>query len=347
MSIGWGVIGASGIADRRTIPEGILPAANAELVAVMGVNAERVSRVAAKYGVPGYIRLEDLLARDDVQAVYIAVPTYLHGPLTVQALRAGKHVLVEKPMAMSPQECERMIAVAEENRRKLAVGYMMRFHACHRKLKEMIDAGELGRLVMGRAQLTCWYPPIEGAWRQDPALGGGGALADLGSHCIDLLEMFCGPAREVTALSGNLVQDYPVEDSMVVALRFANGALGFVDVHFNVPDEASVNLLEMYGSRGRVESRGTIGQGSTGHLTAVLQTEDKGYQAEQKRTEVGAVVIHPAEQVNIYRAEIEDLSDAILHDREPAVPGTDGLWSVRVCQAAYQSAAEGRSIRIE
>jgi len=346
MSIGWGVIGAGGIADRRTIPEGILPAANAELVAVMGVHPERTSRIAAKYGVPGFTRVEDLLACDEVQAVYIAVPTYRHCDLAVQAMRAGKHVLCEKPMAMNPAECEQMIAVAEETQRKLAIGYMMRFHACHRKLKEMIDAGELGTLVMGRAQLTCWYPRIEGAWRQDPALGGGGALMDMGSHCIDLLEMFCGPAREVTALSGNLVQDYPVEDSMVVALRFASGALGIVDCHFNVPDEASVNMLEMYGSRGRVESRGTIGQGSTGFLSAVLATEAKGYEAAQKREEGGAVIIQPEVMVNIYQAEIEDVSEAILHDREPTVTGADGLWGVRVCQAAYQSAAEGRTVKL-
>jgi predicted dehydrogenase len=249
-------------------------------------------------------------------------------------------------MAMTLEECERMIAAAEENRRKLAIGYMMRFHACHRLLKAMIDAGQLGWLVMGRAQLTCWYPRIEGAWRQDPALGGGGSLADMGSHCIDLLEMFCGRTVEVTALSGRIVQDYPVEDSIVVALRFASVALGFVDAHFNVPDEASVNMLEMYGSKGRVESRGTIGQGSTGHLTAVLQTEAKGYEAEQQREEVGPVIIEPEERVNIYQAEIEDLSDAILHDCEPTVTGADGQWSVRVCQAAYQSAAEGRTVRL-
>lgn len=346
MSINWGVIGASGIADRRTIPEGIIPASNANLVAVMGRNEQRTRNVAQKYDVKWYLSEEELLNDKEVEAVYIATPNYLHARQTVNALRSGKHALCEKPMAMNIKEAEKMLDEAEENERKLAIGYMMRFHAWHRKLKQMIESDEIGALVMGRAQLTCWYPRIEDAWRQDPDLGGGGALFDMGSHCIDLLEMLLGRAVEVTALTDTIVQDYPVEDSSVVMLRFENGAMGFVDAHFNVPDEASVNMLEIYGSKGRVEGRGTIGQDSTGKMTAVLEKEQKEYDAEQKRASAVQRVIEPEQVVNIYQAEIEDFCEAVALDREPLISGEVGLRNLKLLIAAYESAKHGKTIKV-
>lgn len=348
MKIGWGVIGAGGIADRRTIPEGIMPAANAELVAVMDVSEERVRAVSAKYGdVPWTTQESELLAREDVQAVYVATPTYLHCRQTVNALLAGKHVLCEKPMAMNLAECEKMIQVAAENKLTLAIGYMMRFHAWHRLLQRMVQAGELGRLVMGRAQLTCWYPRIEGAWRQVPEQGGGGSLVDMGSHCIDVLELFLGRTVEVTAFTGTLVQDYPVEDTATVLLRFQSGALGFVDAHFNVPDAAAVNLLELYGTKGRVTGQGTIGQMSTGKMVACLEREEKGYEAAQVREGAVEEEIAPDEAPNIYQSQIEDVSDAILTGRPPTVPGEDGMWNLRVVLAAYESARTGKAVTVE
>ena len=346
MSINFGVIGASGIADRRTIPEGIIPASNANLVAVMGRSEQRTRHVAEKYGVKWYLKEEELLDDKEVEAVYIATPNYLHAQQTLSAIRAGKHVLCEKPMAMNTKEAEKMIEEAEKNERKLAIGYMMRFHAWHQKLKQMIESGEIGTPVMGRAELTCWYPRIEDAWRQDPSLGGGGALFDMGSHCIDLLEMLLGRTVEITAFTDTIVQDYPVEDSSVVILHFENGAMGFVDAHFNVPDSASVNLLEIYGSKGRVEGRGTIGQESTGKMTAVLETGKKEYDAEQERSEAVQKVIEPEQVVNIYQAEIEDFCKAIALDRKPLVSGEEGLRNLKLLNAAYKSARTGKTIKV-
>ncbi len=347
MPVGWGVMGAGGIADRRTIPEGIVPATNARLVAVMDVDEKRAREVSGKYGgVPWYKEEDALLSNSEVEAVYVATPTYLHCEHTLRALLAGKHVLCEKPMAMNLAECEKMIEAADDRGLKLAVGYMMRFHSWHQELKSMVEAGHLGTLVMGRAQLTCWYPPISGAWRQVPEQGGGGALVDMGSHCIDVLEMYLGRTVEVVAFTGTIVQNYPVEDTAVALIRFSSGATGFVDAHFNVPDEASVNMLELYGSKGRVNGRGTIGQSSTGEMTACLQAEGKGYEAAQKRSGTEEIEITPSEVVNIYQAQIEDFSDAILNDRVPAVPGEDGLWNLRVVLAAYESARTGRAVRL-
>jgi len=187
----WGVIGAAGIADRRMIPEGIVPAHNAELVAICDVTAELVNKVGEKYGIPPdqrYTSDVELIANAPVDAVYVATPNHLHKNQVLECAAAGKHVLCEKPLAITIEDCEEMVEACAAAGVKLGVDFMMRFHCCHRKIKEMVDAGQLGRLVMGRAELTCWYPPIPGAFRQDPLLGGGGAFIDMGNHCVENLK---------------------------------------------------------------------------------------------------------------------------------------------------------------
>ena len=348
MAINWGVIGAGGIAQRRTIPEGIMAADCARLVAVQDVAADKVREVAEKFGVPAAYATEyDLLADDNVQAVYIATPTHLHADQVIAAAEAGKHVLCEKPLGLTLAECEEMIDACTEANVKLGLNFMMRFHACHVALKQMIDAGDLGRLVMGRAELTCWYPPIPGAFRQDPELGGGGALIDMGNHCIDLLEMLFGRTVEVSCFTGNLVQAYESEDTAVATLKFESGAIGVVDSMFNVPDAAARNALEVYGSKGSAWAWGTIGQDSSGKLKATLERGDKGYDAAQVREgQTAEETIEPA-VVNMYQAHIEAFCAAIENDTEPPITGDDGLWSHRVIEACYESARSGRNVTLE
>ncbi|MFQ5808643.1 MAG: Gfo/Idh/MocA family protein [Armatimonadota bacterium] len=346
MSIGWGVVGAGGIADRRTIPEGIIPARNGTLEAIMEPVPDRLAELRDKYSDAAPCEtLDELLARDGVQAVYIASPPKFHAEQAIAAARAGRHVLVEKPMAMTTAECERMIAACETEGVKLGVGFMMRYHGCHQRIKQMLSDGLLGAPVMGRAELTCWYPPIKGAFRQILAEGGGGAFMDMGNHCIDLLEMLFGRTTEIALLTANLVQDYEAEDTSVATLRFEGGAVGIIDAHFNIPDAASRNMLEVYGSAGSVTTQGTIGQMSTGSIHALLQEEAAGYDAQQEREPcVNEQVIEP-EPVNMYQAQIEDLGDAVAEGRAPGVSGEDGLWNHRVVLAAYESAKTGKMIR--
>ncbi len=346
MAVKWGVIGAGGIADRRTIPEGILGASNAELVAVQDISGERIAEVAAKYGVTKYDREFDVLADDNVDAVYIATPNHLHHAQVLAAAEAGKHVLCEKPLALTLPECEEMVEACRAAGVKLGINFMMRFHACHETIRRIVADGELGTPVMGRAELTCWYPPIPGAFRQDPAMGGGGAFADMGNHCVDLLEHIFGPTKRVSCFIGNLVQDYPAEDTAVALLEFESGAKGVVDALFNVPDAAARNALEVYGSKGSLVTFGTIGQGSGGSITAVVERGDKGYDAGQARDEDPSEVIEP-EPVNIYAAHIEAFCDAVTNDTEPPISGEDGIWSHKVIEACYESARTGQAIEIE
>ena len=341
MSVKWGVIGAGGIAMRRTIPEGIMAAPNAELVAVMDADEGKARAVSEQFGgVPCFTSVEDLLGLPQVQAVYIATPNYVHLEQTQAAVAAGKHALVEKPVALDLTGALEVARAAEAKGLKLGSGFMMRYHGAHRKIKEMIERGDLGTPVMGRAQLSCWYPPIEGAWRQKPELGGGGAFVDMGTHCIDLLEMLMGPAVEVSALVGNLVHPYDSEDSALVLARFRSGALGVVDSFFNMPDEASRNVLEVYGSLGSIRCQGTVGQTPSGEALVTLLERVGGYEARQER-KIEADRPLEYERVNTYMAEIQEFSRAVEEDAEPPVSYRDGIHSMKVCQAVYESARTG------
>jgi predicted dehydrogenase len=347
MTIAWGVIGCGGIANRRTIPEGISPSPKCRLAAVMDRDAARAAEVAARYGAGRHFtRMEDLLAVPEIQAVYIATPNCFHKEQVIAAARAGKHVLVEKPVALTLADAQDMVAECRHNNVRLMAGYMMRFHAHHQKLKAIIAAGELGQVVYGRAQLTCWYPPISGAWRQDPEMSGGGAWTDLGSHCIDLLEMWLGPVARLTAFSRTLTHAYPVDDSTTVLCEFASGAQGVVEVNFNVPDDAAQNSLEIRGTRGVVIADHTIGQEPGGSMR-LYQFDQAEYSAAQERPQAGGAQAITVAPVNPYRAEIEHFVDCIEQGLEPLNNGEHAVHNLKLVLAAYESTRTGRVVEIQ
>lgn len=344
MSTKWAVLGSGGIARRRTIPEGIQAAENAELVGVYDIDPGVNAAVAEEFGVTAYASEEELLG-GDCGIVYIATPAYSHAEQVERAAKAGKHVLCEKPLGMTIAEGEQMLAACKQNGVKLGTGLMMRFHAQHQAALKMVKDGALGKMVYGRAQLSCWFPPMDGAWRQDPAKGGGGSLMDLGGHCIDLLEMFLGHVTKVSCMTGNLVHDYATEDTAIVALEFDSGAKGTVDNLFCVPDASSKNRLELYGALGSILAEGTIGQGEIGEMTAMLEEEGKGYEAQQQREGAAGIELKP-EPVNMYRAEVEAFAQAVIDDAGPPVSGDDGLWSQKVLTACYESAKSGQTVTV-
>jgi len=341
----WGVIGSGGIARRRTIPEGITKAQNSELSVVFDINQQANAEVAKEYDTEQAASINELLDAD-VDAIYVATPANVHAEQVRACTEAGKHVLCEKPLGMTVAEAEGMIELCRQRRIKLGCAFMMRFVAQHQNALRLIKDGRLGRPVYARAQLSCWYPPIEGAWRQDPATGGGGSLIDMGGHCIDLLEMFFGRIARVSCFINNSVHDYKSEDSATAMLSFENGALATVDTFFCIPDNSSKNVLELYGSKGSILAEGTIGQGPAGRMVAFLEQDGKDYDAQQARTEAQAMTIEP-EPVNTYQAEIEEFSRAILEDHEPAISGELGLRSQKVLTACYDSAVSRKVIEID
>jgi len=340
----WGVIGSGGIAGRRTIPEGITKAKNSELSAVFDINQQANAVVAEEYGAEQAASTNELL-ETDVDAIYVATPANVHAEQVRACAEAGKHVLCEKPLGMTVAEAEGMIELCRQKGIKLGCAFMMRFVAQHQSALRLIKEGRLGLPVYARAQLSCWYPPIEGAWRQNPATGGGGSLIDMGGHCIDLLEMFFGRIARVSCFINNSVHAYKSEDSATAMLFFENGALATVDTFFCIPDNSSKNVLELYGSKGSILADGTIGQGPAGRMVAFIERDGKDYNAQQARTAAEGLKIEP-EPVNTYQAEIEEFSRAILDDREPTISGQLGLRSQKILTACYESARLGKVIDI-
>ncbi len=342
--IKWGVIGSGGIARRRTIPEGITKSDQAELISVYDINQKVNEEVAIEFHALAVKSINELL-ESGIDAVYVASPVSLHLEHVTACAKSGKQILCEKPLGLTVEEAEKMIFVCEDKGVLLGTGLMMRFMAQHREALKFIREGKLGKPVFARAQLSCWYPPMDGAWRQDPVTGGGGSLVDMGSHCIDLLEMFYGPVKKVSCFINNNVHAYNSEDSAVVSLMFENGAMATVDTYFCIPDNSSKNMLELYGSKGSILAKGTIGQGDAGEMIAYLESDNTGYDAEQKRKMADGLVISP-DPVNTYQAEIDEFSKAILEGRVPENNAVIGLQNQRMIEACYKSARSGKVVEI-
>ena len=341
----FGVIGAGGIAYRKTIP-GMLAAERCELVAIMDVVG--ADRIAAELHVArAYTTVEELLDDPDVQAVYIASPAYLHLDQVLAAAARGKHVLCEKPLTLNLEEAERVIAACRQHGVLLQEGYMMKFHGAHTRIRDLIEADRIGRIVYMRAQLSCWYPPIPGAWRQDPVRGGGGSLIDMATHLYDLLEFFAGPIRRVACLTGNLVQDYTSEDAATTLLQFESGAQATVDTFFCIPDEASRTRLEVYGSSGSLLSEGTVGQSTGGCLEGILGLGEAGYDAAQNKDVSRSLEGLEFPEVNPYTAECDYFAGCILENRTPELNGPENaVRIIRITETAYRSACEGRFVDV-
>lgn len=348
--IRFGVIGAGGIADRRSIPA-MQSAPHCAVAAVM--DPTRAEQVAARHGIErAYRQLPALLADPGIDAVYIATPVYLHHEQVLAAAAAGKHVLCEKPLAMDVPQTRQAVENCRAAAVRLREALMMRYHGAHQRMGEIVQAGRIGRLHYMRAQLSCWFPPMPDAWRQDPDLGGGGALMDLGGHLLDLLEHFGGPLTAIHARTARQLHDYPVEDAAVASLVFQSGALGTIDTFFNVPDEACPCRLELYGSAGAILAEGTIGQEAEGEVKIRLSHPD-GYDAMQQRHRRDGWEPLDFEPVNPYQAQFEAFARSIL-DRDDAAQDEDDRRMVRLAaslEAAYadqptvlaEGSAAGRS----
>jgi predicted dehydrogenase len=346
----WGVIGAGGIAARRTIPEFTQMVSNARIVAAMDTDGNRAREVTAQFGIPHACTTEQELLQQDIDAVYIASPPEYHCAQTLQAAGAGKHILCEKPMTISEQEVDRMEAAVKDAGVKFMLGFCMRNNVYHRKARELVQSGAIGQPVMGRAELTCWFPPLPGAWRQDVQRGGGGSLIDMGTHCLDILEwIFDSRITEVGGFQDRMTHDYPtdIEDASTIVTRFANGAHGIVDNYFNLPDAAAQNTLELHGTKGSIIGQGTIGQDPSGKMFSILQPMETGYDAAQVRNIEVARQEYELEGIGIYGQMIAAFSEAVLNDTEPPVTFEDARHSVRLVDRIYEAARGKRILPVD
>ena len=342
----WGVIGAGGIADRRTIP-GMMLCDNAELVAVMEINMELAEKCRAKWGCKkAYDSEAALLADPEVDAVYIASPVFLHAKQAMAAADAGKHILIEKPLAMTAEEGQKVVEHCKGKGVLIAAGLMMRFGAYVQAMKKAVAEGKIGRPVSGYAQFTGWYPDMPGNWRQSKKNGGGGAMMDMGVHCIDLMQYILGTkAKDVAAFNDTISFRYDVEDTSTVLMRMENGAQCVVQSNFNIADDAAKWRIEVFGEEGRLIGDTVIGQVDGGKLDAMFLGKQGGYDAQQDKKDGQRTQIQ-VEFGNMYAREIESFSNSILTGAPVEVPAEEAVQVQRIMEAAYRSSDEGVTVKL-
>ena len=227
--LNWVVIGIGDITTKRVIPA-IQAARRSQLYGFV----TRDPAKAALFRAQAWTSLDQALGDPDVHAVYVGTPVFLHAPQTIQALRAGKHVLCEKPMAMNEPEARIMVAEAEKSGKMFGVAYYRRFYPKVLRAKQLIEAGAIGRPVFAELTNHMWFDGVgERNWLFDPAKAGGGPLLDIASHRIDVLNFLFGKPLRVTGQFSNVVHHYAVEDNATVMIEYENGVRGIVDVRWH------------------------------------------------------------------------------------------------------------------
>lgn len=343
----WGIIGAGGIAKRRMLPA-MMQSENTEVVALMDKDLDSLRELSKDYNIGKiYVNEDDLLENLDVEAVYVASPVVFHLEQAKKVLRAGKHLLLEKPLTLDVAQAMELLAIYEQSNVLAMPAMVMRFHPGHQEIRKLIKTGELGEIVSCRAQLTCWFPDMENNWRQYKETAGGGALMDMGIHCIDLLSYLTG--QEIVKVGGLIdtkTFKYEVEDSASILLQLKNGANCYVDVNNNIPDEAANCFLEIYGTKGSIIARGTIGQDGSGEIEMVLSDQSNGYDIEQKRETSSSKVLEYVYS-NPYERQITAFTNSILASEAPPIQLTEGVQVLRVIETAYKAAKQGAFITLQ
>jgi 1,5-anhydro-D-fructose reductase (1,5-anhydro-D-mannitol-forming) len=295
----------------------------------MSRNEERAAAFARQHGAQRYyMRFEDLLADPEVSAVYVATPPDVHMQQAMAALRAGKHVLCEKPMGLTLQECDRMIETAREAPGQLMIAYYRRKYPAVVKIKELIDQGAIGRLTKIRTEVADFYKaPQTGSlpWRCDPGVAGGGFLWDVGCHRVDLMVHLAGEVAEVSAFLDTVAFDMPVEDSASLLMRFKNGAQGTGIYHWNV--QGGGDAIEIGGMRGRI-----LCDMATGSVELITPQGRQSW-----------VLSPPA---ITHQGIVVDLVEAVRKGRPNCVDGAEGRKTNAVLEAAVRSHREKRVIAL-
>ncbi len=317
MAVRWGVLGAGSVARRRVMPV-MNENPQCELRALMVRDMGRAERLADEFGVGrAYDRVDALLQDPEVDAVYVSSPTYLHCEHVLAAAERGKHVLCEKPMARSSDECREMIAACGRAGVHLEVCFVLRGWPVYHQVKAAVDSGRLGRVVELRAHLSKWTPREEGEWRLDPRKGGGGALMDVGSHYLDLFRYLEGDFARIVCMESSMVFGQEVEESAFVTVEFKSGAHGILGVSFVVPH--SGNVLEVYGTEGTL---------LLGKDMVVLTAEGEE--------------IRPAVFPDYYSGLLAHFCRCVEEGGKPMAGGEDGLRNLEAIETAYRSGREGR-----
>ncbi len=346
MAYGFGIIGCGMISDFHA--KAIAEIRGAEIVGCYDAYGPAAERFAEQNGCQAHAELGDLLADTRLDIVTICTPSGAHLEPALAAARAGKHVIVEKPLEVTVSRCDRIIKECEQRGVVLSTIFPSRFHESSQLLKQAIEKGRFGRLTMGDAYVK-WFRTQayydSGAWRGTWKLDGGGALMNQAIHSVDLLTWLMGPVDAISAQTATLAHTgIEVEDVAVASLRFANGALGVLEAT-TAAYPGYLKRIEIHGSEG----------------SAVLEEEDikvwdfaketKSDVALRQRmagkTQTGGGAADPsAIGHHGHAAQFKDVLKAIKQGTRPAIDGLEGRRSVEIITAVYKSAKTGRLLKL-
>jgi len=347
--IGYGKVARIHAEALREIPE-------SELVAVCGRDAAKARAFGEQHGARPFTSVDEMMGAG-VQAVVVATPHPAHASVTAAALRAGAHAIVEKPLASSLEDCDAMIGAARAAGRKLATISQRRLYAPTRRVRDAIDAGKLGRPVLGTVTMLGWRD--ERYYRSDPWRGswdgeGGGVLVNQAQHQIDLLQWFMGDVEELYGAWANLNHPYvEVEDTSIAILRFRGGALGNILVS-NSQNPALFGRVWVHGANGAtvgVQTDGgamfIAGMSSVTEppINDVWKVPGEEDMLTRWQKEDAAFFRTIDATKHYHRLQIRDFLQAILEDREPLVSGEEGRKTVEIFTAIYRSQRDGRPVQ--
>lgn len=344
-TVRFGVIGCGQIAFDRVMPA-LEMATNCELAALSDPDAERLERAKTRFGVSaGYASVEELLADDAVQAVYIATPNFMHCEQTVAAAKAGKHILCEKPMALNAAEGQRMVEAADEAGVKLMAAYMTLFNPAYQAAKRLVDSGVLGDIVAMRGRHSYPMNPDSispaGAWRLDPEHGGG-PLLDVGVYSIFTLRDLTGQRPVVVSATGSVrrLHGKTRYDSIVFSFLTEDGTPGVIEANFTF---GSSNY-ELEGTTGRFTLSRHITQLIDGKLEGELWFNRRPRNVSQR-------ILHEVDPSGLpefanYLGEVEHFAGCILNDTEPMPAGRLAVGDLVVADAVRESLRTGCRVEL-
>lgn len=346
MTVGWALIG-TGSHPRLKMAPAINAAPGGDLVAIMSRDVQRARQFSDEFSggsATPYTELEDLLRDTRVAVVYIASPNALHVSHVIAAARAGKHVLCEKPMALSVADCERMIKECEGAGVKLGVAFHLRTHPGILRLREMVRSGAFGTLAFiqtmfargTRGEVTPAPRTGSRAWWNNPSMVGAGAMVGTGVHCVDAIRFLTGAeVKHVTALA-DADEIHALEQLAIVGLGMSNGALATVCASRRLPDVS--NDLMVCGSLGRA----TLYDGLDTTLKGRLEIVTRGTESTST---------FETSKVGLYTSMVEAFNGWIMAPKETGLPpnladGVDGMAAVKVTSAMLHFVNGARDVAI-
>jgi predicted dehydrogenase len=303
----WGIIGAGDIVRKRVAPA-MVDLQNCEFTAVAREQSDLAESFAKEFDAKRwYSDWREMLADDDIDAIYVATPVFLHAEQSIAAAEAGKHVLSEKPMALNVDECDRMIAACESNGVKFGVAYYRRFYPVLARVRDLLASGAIGHPTLAQINAFEYVELDKGdprGWFVDKVKSGGGPMMDFGCHRIEVLTDLFGDVGRIQSLMANTFFDREVEDTSVALLEFDAGPVASVCVTHAAREPQ--DTLNIYGSKGSIHI--PILNGG-----AIIIKTSSGDRTES----------HPP-HANIHQPLIADFADAVISGREPRVGGATG-----------------------